>query len=564
MKKKTKKAVGYIRVSTSVQAKKGESLSTQRQQIVDYAKNNGWQLEHIYGDKGISGAKIEHRINFKKMLEDAKQGKFNVIVFTKLSRFARNTREFLNLFDELKDYGITLVSIKENFDPSTSTGKVIATILASFAEWERETIREQMLENKMARWREKRIFNGRPPYAYYWNKQRKQLEINEEEAEIYHSIVDMYLNQKMSFQDIVLKLKEDGIKCKRAYWSSTTISYTLKNPAYYGKYVVNKYIYEDGPNGAGTKRTKKTKESSEHISYPIPALISKNQWDKIQKQTKFNKLKSKRSNKTADLIMRDVLICGRCGGRVKPKIGNKKKDGSVPRYYACYWRSTSEKNLLASGRTKKCSLPYIAAKHVETAVWPEILILFHLNPIKAFDHLDDTQKHLDKMSQLKEKKDRLEVELNKKNIARNKLFEFMDIDTNINDLSYRLEKNQDEILSLESRINDTKLEYVELENLTKNKEDTKKFLRKHKKKLKQIIPEIRKLGYEDRKLLVEAMLHDKVIVDFQEDNEVDGPGGPYCDFQLIWNPDILERFANEGKITSLNQNSTFDSPRHEL
>jgi len=50
-----KKAVGYIRVSTIIQVKEGESLSTQKQQIVDYAKNKGWELDDIYSDEGISG-----------------------------------------------------------------------------------------------------------------------------------------------------------------------------------------------------------------------------------------------------------------------------------------------------------------------------------------------------------------------------------------------------------------------------------------------------------------------------------------------------------------------------
>jgi DNA invertase Pin-like site-specific DNA recombinase len=142
------------------------------------------------------------------MVQDAKQGKFEVIIFTKLSRFARNAREYMNLSYELEKHGISLVSIKENIDPTTSAGKMMAGILALFAEWEHETIKEQMHENKMARWKEQRIFIGMPPYAYYWNKETKQLEINEEEAKVYQLIVDMYLNQKMSFEDICLKLKK--------------------------------------------------------------------------------------------------------------------------------------------------------------------------------------------------------------------------------------------------------------------------------------------------------------------------------------------------------------------
>jgi len=553
---KQKKAVGYVRVSTIIQVKEGESLSTQRQQIVDYAKNKGWELDCIYADEGMSGAKIEYRTDFKKLIEDAKQGKFEVVIFTKLSRFARNTRKYLNLFHELQDHGITLVSIKENFDPTTSTGRAMATIFASFAEWERETIKEQMHENKMARWKEQRTFIGMPPYAYYWNKAKKQLEINEEEAKVYKMIVDMYLNQKMSFEDICFKLKKNGIKGKRTYWSSATISYTLKNPAYYGNYVVNQFEYKEGVRGVGSKRTKKRKSSSEHIPFQIPPLISKTQWDLIQKQTGFNKRKSKRSDKTEDLIMRDVLICGRCGSRVKPRVGRVRKDGIAPRSYSCYWASTSKKKLIASGRTKKCSLPYIGTKHIENAIWADILMMFSLNPKKAFDHLFDPKKQKDKMKQLKERISRLQIDLNNKNRARNNLYGLMEKEeVNLLDITNRLEINQDEILGLESKLNDTKLEQKELLDLIEGEKEISNFLHANKKELRKIVKEINKLKEDDRKLLVESMLRDKVTVDYQEDNEFDGPGGATFNYNLKWNPNILQRFMDEGKIANLNKNS---------
>jgi len=560
MKKELKKAVGYIRVSTSIQAKEGESLSTQKQQIEEYAKSKGWKLDHIYSDEGISGTKIEYRTDFKKLIEDAKQGHFEVVIFTKLSRFARNAREYLNLFHELQEHGITLVSIKENIDPTTSTGRTMAGILALFAEWEHETIKEQMYENRMARWKEHRTFIGTPPYAYQWNKETKQLEIKEKEGRIYSRIVDMYLNQKMSFQDIALKLREEGIKCNKKYWSSSTISYTLKNPAYYGNYVVNKYIYEDGVNGAGTKRTKKRKQNSEHITFPIQPLISKSQWDQIQKQIEFNKLKSKRSNRTYDLIMRDVLICGRCGGRVKPRIGNVRKDGSVTRYYACYWASTSKKNLLASGRNRKCSLPFIKTDRIEKGIWSELMIGLSLNPKNALDQLSNSKMQQNKMTLLQEKIDRLERDLSKKNRSREKLYELLEMDTDLIDLIPRLQKSQDEILSLESKINNTKLEYMDLQKLAEKKEEALNFLSNHKYKIRTLIKDIYELSADDRKILLESMLTEKVFVHYEEDSEEFGPGGVNLDYKLKWNPVLLQTFMNEGKITNLNQNGTTHFP----
>jgi len=554
---KQKKAVGYIRVSTIIQVKEGESLSTQRQQIVDYAKNKDWELDYIYSDEGMSGAKIEYRIDFKKLIEDAKQGKFEVVIFTKLSRFARNAREYMNLSYELEEYGITLVSIKENIDPTTRTGKMMAVILALFAEWERETIKEQMYENKMIRWREQRTFIGRPPYAYYWNKEKKQLEINKEEAKVYHLLVDMYLNQKMSFQDMCIKLKKIGIKGKRADWSSTTISSIFKNPAYYGNYVVNQYKFEDGVRGVGSRRTKQRKPSSEHITFQIPPLIQKNQWDRIQKQTEFNKRKSKRSDKTEDLILRDVLICGRCGGRVKPKVRSVRKDGTVPRQYVCYWAGTSKKSLIASGRKKKCSLPFIETKDIETDVWVDFMMCFVFSPTTILEHIYNSKKHKDKINPLRETIDRLEFEITKKDRARKRLFKLLEEeDTNIGELNDTLRINNDEILTLKGNLNDTQSKYQELVSISENKKDISNFLRNNKKLLRQVRKDIINLNSKDRKLLIESSLVGKVTVHYQEDNEIDGPGGPICKFKLNTSLDTLRRFMEEGKITNLDKNST--------
>ena len=92
--------------------------------------------------------------------------------------------------------------------------------------------------------------------------------------------------------------------------------------------------------------------------------------------------------------------------------------------------------------------------------------------------------------------------------------------------------------------------------MTEREKDISNFLRNNKKQLRKITTDIRKLNSKDRKLLVESMLKDKVIVDYEEDNEFDRPGGPSFDFRLKWNPDILQRFFNEGKIANFNQNST--------
>ena len=241
------KVCGYVRVSTGVQAVEGESLDTQKKQIVDYCESKKWHLVNIYEDAGISGSKADHGPAFMKMMENARDKQFEIIVFTKLSRFARNSRDFQNFQHELEKYGVSLASIKENIDPTSYNGKLMAGIFALLAEWEREMIREQMAENKMAKWRDLRMFTGHAPFGYLWDKKKCQFLENDTEAVLLNRILKMYVNLGLGMRDIAIRLNNEGIRSRRAKWTTGTLSGILSNDCYStAELVSNTRIYEDG------------------------------------------------------------------------------------------------------------------------------------------------------------------------------------------------------------------------------------------------------------------------------------------------------------------------------
>ena len=551
MEQKQIKAAAYLRVSTPRQVETGESLSTQRKQVEQFAQQKGWNLVHIYADEGISGAKTEHRTQFQQMLQDAKQGKFNVIIFTKLSRFARNAREYMQFQYELEQQGVMLASIKENIDPTTKTGKMIAGILALFAEWEHETIKEQMQENKMGKWKDHRAFIGKPPYGYKWNKDTEKLEIDPEQSAIYKRIVSMYLDQGLSFQAICDKLNEEGIKSRTGkQWRNIVIGDMMKNPAYYGHLVMNQYIYEDGKQGAGTLRTKKKKPESEHISFPIPPLISKTRWDKIQERIKFNKHKGKRSEASSEYWLRDVLICGQCGGRIRPENGAKRQDGTYPRYYRCYWgRMKSEKRKKAQNG-KACFLPFIPAEKVEEKLWAAIMTKFAIGQKAVTSSLFDVDNQKKQVEDLHQTIDRLEKDLQVKEKARERLFSMLEYDDlDENELRKKLRANKDEILTIESRINDKKQNLNEIKQALSQQQQIKDTFSKNKQLMKKLYQSIRELDAEGKKVLVEGMLKDqKIEVDYNFKGFEDEKPGFTTYFKLQFNFDVLQRLADEGKI----------------
>jgi site-specific DNA recombinase len=547
------KAAGYIRVSTAGQIE-GESLETQRKQITSFIEQKDWDLAQIYADEGQSGAKIEYRTEFQQMIIDAKAGEFEVIVFYKLSRFARNAREYQNLSYELEQHGVQLASVKENIDPTTKTGKMIAGILSLFAEWEHETIREQMLENRTAKWKDQRVFIGKPPFGYTWNKEKKKLEINDEEASLYKRIVNMYINQRLSFRDIAIQLNGEGLICKNGKWSSPVISYIFKNPCYYGYYVVNQYKYEDGKRGAGTRRTKQRKPESETITFPIDKpIISKTEWDKIQLATLANKVKTKR-NTDPSFFLRDVLVCSRCGGVMKPHKGIKRKDGSHLRYYRCYWSGTSKRNLEA-GRKQKCTLPVIKAETIENAIWVDIRMKFAMNPKKAFEHLISDKNIEKNIKGQEEIITRLEDEKSTlKRVRQRIILMLRNPDLDIDETTKDLRENKEQRINNQSHLNSAYDRLKELQEATRQNEKIISYINENKKQFAQIRKDINKLSYEDKKLLVEAMLIGKVVVDYEEPG-CNSLGGANADFKIRFNPDILQRFADEGKIKALNNNS---------
>jgi DNA invertase Pin-like site-specific DNA recombinase len=133
------KAVAYARVSTIL----GQDPELQLIHIRQYAEARGYELIKEYVDEGISGT-IERRPGLDQLTADARRGKFSVVITAALDRVSRSTKHFLNLFDEFQHYGVAIVSLRENLDFTSPTGKLVATILASVATLERQIISERI------------------------------------------------------------------------------------------------------------------------------------------------------------------------------------------------------------------------------------------------------------------------------------------------------------------------------------------------------------------------------------------------------------------------------------
>ncbi|MEF9622420.1 recombinase family protein [Streptococcus dysgalactiae] len=183
----------YCRVSTDSE----EQLNSYNSQVEHYRNmveaNPQWSLVDIYADEGISGTKTDKRAEFQRMINDAVDGKIDLIITKSISRFARNTLDTLKYVRLLKDYNVAILFEKENINTLTMNGEMLLTILSSLAQQESESISTNVkmgLKMKMKRG-ELIGFNGCLGYDY--DTVNKVITVNKEEAKIVRYIFKRYI-----------------------------------------------------------------------------------------------------------------------------------------------------------------------------------------------------------------------------------------------------------------------------------------------------------------------------------------------------------------------------------
>jgi DNA invertase Pin-like site-specific DNA recombinase len=149
----------YARVSTN----NGQDPEMQLREIREYCQRRGWQLAGEYVDAGISGAK-DSRPELNRLMADAHRRRFDAVVVWKFDRFARSVSHLLRALETFRSLGIEFVSLSEQVDTSTPTGKMVFTVLGAVAELERSLIAERVRAGlRNARAKGKRL--GRPRKA---------------------------------------------------------------------------------------------------------------------------------------------------------------------------------------------------------------------------------------------------------------------------------------------------------------------------------------------------------------------------------------------------------------
>jgi DNA invertase Pin-like site-specific DNA recombinase len=159
---------GYVRVSTVTQAREGESLEAQRRQVVSYADSKGLELpvENVYVEAGVSGSvEFRARPEGAKLYDVVQAG--DMVIFPKLDRAFRNTRNALNVLHELKERGVSVHFIDLGGDVTgNGVGAIVFTILSAFATFERERIAARIREVKQLKKAQGKFTGGKRAFGY--------------------------------------------------------------------------------------------------------------------------------------------------------------------------------------------------------------------------------------------------------------------------------------------------------------------------------------------------------------------------------------------------------------
>jgi DNA invertase Pin-like site-specific DNA recombinase len=129
----------YARVSTA----NGQSPEMQLAELREYASRRGWKVFAEYVDNGVSGAK-ESRPELNRLMRDAHRRHFDVVLCWKVDRFGRSLKHLVNALADLDSYGIAFVSLRDNLDLSTPSGRLMFQIIGAMAEFERSLIQERV------------------------------------------------------------------------------------------------------------------------------------------------------------------------------------------------------------------------------------------------------------------------------------------------------------------------------------------------------------------------------------------------------------------------------------
>lgn len=305
----------YARVSTEFNVQLN-SLDNQITYYTDFIKSNpNWEYVEGYVDEGLSGVSTAKRERFNEMIEDGKNGLFDLIVTKEVSRFARNTLDSIQFTRELLSSGVAVYFQSDNINTLDEDSELRLTLMSSMAQDE-----SRKISNRVRFGHHQAIKNGTvlgTNNMFGYTKKDGKLTINEEEAAFIRELFEMYATGRFSMKQMEKHFYEKGIRNRKGNkLSHSTMGNIIRNPKYKGYYVGNKVVITD----LFTKKQKFLPED-EWVMYKdetgetVPAIVSEELWEKANEvlYMRSQDVITAQHKTVHQNLFTGKLICAHCG-----------------------------------------------------------------------------------------------------------------------------------------------------------------------------------------------------------------------------------------------------------
>ena len=223
------RAIGYLRVSTDTQAEEGVSLAAQRSKLAAYADLYDIELVDIIVDSGASARSLK-RDGLQKALRLLESGQADAILVAKLDRLTRSIRDLARLIDSYFGGGqFALLSVSENVDTRSASGRLVLNLLASISQWEREVIAERTREALAHKRANGEATGGDAPFGYSKTEDGLLIPDNEEQRTL--DLITQLRERSNSIRTISSYLNMQGVAARGSRWHPTTIARLLRRTA---------------------------------------------------------------------------------------------------------------------------------------------------------------------------------------------------------------------------------------------------------------------------------------------------------------------------------------------
>ena len=303
-----KRVAAYARVSTDSDEQMG-SVEAQKDYFEKLIREKpGWVLVGIYADEGISGTSFNHREAFARMIDDAMDGKIDLIVTKSLSRFARNTMDALNIIRKLKLKDVGVYFEKEDISTLDSKGEFLITLMSSLAEEESRSISENVRWGQRKRFADGRYHMPYKQFLGYKKGANGEPELVKEEAKIIRIIYRLFL-EGYTPSSIAKQLTDAKILTPSGMdvWQRHTVESILQNEKYYGAALLQKTFCVD--YRTKTMRKNQGELPMYYVENGHEGIVTKEIFDAVQE--KLSVPEERVRNHIHNLSGK--MFCGDCG-----------------------------------------------------------------------------------------------------------------------------------------------------------------------------------------------------------------------------------------------------------